>query len=157
MTDHSSNESSNDEGDYEERFAFDSDEKPLFGTIFAHGGKNYKPVNQGALNFANGSMESNNQPQPKLNFKPILDSPKKSKTKKKRLYVNKKKVPRWAEDLKEVAKLYGSEQQRNLRKDFNQIFGVCIVENMQTNPIFNRNDTYVRSSTVKWNHNYYDA
>ena len=32
----------------------------------------------------------------KLNFKSLLNSPKKSKSKKKRLFINKKKVPRWA-------------------------------------------------------------
>jgi len=38
-----------------------------------------------------------------LNFKPILDSPKKTATKhKRRLYINKKKVPRWAENFEKV-------------------------------------------------------
>jgi len=40
--------------------------------------------------------DSGQHPAPKLNFKPLLDSPKKSKTKKKRLFINRKKVPRWA-------------------------------------------------------------
>ena len=45
------------------------------------------------------STDSVQHPPPKLNFKPLLDSPKKSKSKKKRVFINKKKVPRWAEKL----------------------------------------------------------
>jgi hypothetical protein len=41
--------------------------------------------------------------------------------------VNKKKVPRWADDLNNVAKLYTSESQRNLRSQFSNIFGICTV------------------------------
>jgi hypothetical protein len=35
-------------------------------------------------------------PLPSHKFKAIMNSPKKSKSKKKRLYINKKKVPKWA-------------------------------------------------------------
>lgn len=53
--------------------------------------------------FGSTSSTSSNSIQPgqvkTLNFKPILDSPKKSQTKHKRLYINKKKVPKWATNL----------------------------------------------------------
>jgi hypothetical protein len=70
----------------------------LFGTIFSQGGNNLFGANnqQKKPNFSNFSTDSVNHPPAKLNFKPLLDSPKKSKTKKKRLFINKKKVPRWA-------------------------------------------------------------
>lgn len=77
-------------------------DEPMFGTIFAQGGKNYNNLANklGATpNFKNGSDHLIAHQPLKLNFKPLLDSPKKSKSKKKRLYINKKKVPRWAEDL----------------------------------------------------------
>jgi len=59
--------------------------------------------------FGKFSTDSIPHPPAKLNFKPLLDSPKKSKTKRKRLFINKKKVPRWAEDLDKVRQVYESE------------------------------------------------
>ncbi len=51
------------------------------------------------FNFINSSSGNSIQHEPlKLNFKPLLDSPKKQRTKK-RLYINRKKVPKWATDL----------------------------------------------------------
>lgn len=51
-------------------------------------------------NFFNKNTQSNmfssKLNPPKLNFKSLLNSPKKTKSKKKRLFINKKKVPRWA-------------------------------------------------------------
>lgn len=57
----------------------------------------------------NFSTDSFNHSSTKMNFQPLLHSPKKEKTKKKRLYINHKKVPKWAEDLEKIAKLFGSE------------------------------------------------
>ena len=91
----------------------------MFGTVFSQGGKEF----YGGINsrptptFINGSTDSITHPPQKLNLKPLLDSPKKSKTnkKKQRLYINKKKVPKWAEDFNELAKVYGSDHQKKLR------------------------------------------
>lgn len=97
MTDYSSNQSSNDDGDYEERFTYQDKNGTILDLIFHPGqpGKNF--FLQGNINQKNSIFsDSVHHPQPKLNFKPLLDSPKKSKTKKKRLFINKKKVPRWA-------------------------------------------------------------
>lgn len=46
-------------------------------------------------NMLKGGLSSNLN-LPKLNLKSLLNSPKKTKSKKKRLFINKKKVPRWA-------------------------------------------------------------
>ena len=97
MTDHTSNSSSNEDGDYEERFYFESSNNSLSNPIFYPGmsGKNF--FLQGDINpISSIFTDSIQHPPQKLNFKPLLDSPKKSKSKKKRLYMNKKKVPRWA-------------------------------------------------------------
>lgn len=98
MTDYSSNESSNDGGDYEERFTYDDNNtSSILNTIFYPGpmnGKNFFLPNNGPKSSI--FSDSVHHPPPKFNFKPLLDSPKKSKTKKKRLFINKKKVPRWA-------------------------------------------------------------
>lgn len=54
-----------------------------------------------------------------------------------------------------MARVYASKEQRKLQTEFKNILGVCIVENLQTNSIFKRNDVYTRSSTVKWDKDKY--
>lgn len=77
----------------------------------------------------------------------MLKSPKKTpqnKKKQKRLYIGKKKVPKWAEntnnlDLNEV------DEGTNL-------FGLCKVEHLDTNIIFKvfGKDIIERTSSAKW-------
>ena len=57
----------------------------------------YMNNNNNKFTFGNtfGSKNPSIQP-PNFKFKSLMNSPKKSKSKKKRLYINKKKVPRWA-------------------------------------------------------------
>ena len=72
----------------------------------------------------------------------MLKSPKKMQ-KKKRLYIGKKKVPRWAEDI----------QQNDENVDAKVIFGECKVENLDTNIIFKvfGDEEIERTSSAKWN------
>ena len=82
MTDYSSNESSN-ENDYEEFIKHE--EEPILS-------QNFKTISNISI-ASQSSIGSSYQPS-KLMF-----SPKKDKSKVKRMYMNKKRIPRWAADL----------------------------------------------------------
>lgn len=88
-----------------------------------------------------------------LNFKPIMNSPKKTGTKnKRRLYINKKKIPRWAEDLKKVRE-QALVQMKN--PNFNrELFGESTMEMVETDTIFAMKGTGSLErkdhSTAKW-------
>jgi hypothetical protein len=58
-----------------------------------------------------------------------MNSAKKSnsKQKRKRLYVNKKKIPRWAEDLKQVELDFGTPEQVHMRNQREGVFGFCLI------------------------------
>jgi hypothetical protein len=77
-------------------------------------------------------------------------SPKKSVTKKKRLYVNMKRIPRWAADPVELMNV-SNEQRKDPKFDPESIYGVCVIERLDTNIVFNSNDFYIRGSSAKWN------
>lgn len=81
MTDYSSNSSSN-ENFYEEDYRTESSMQA----------QRSQPHSQ-----HNASSQENYRPMR------ILNSPKKSKSKVKRLYIRNKKIPRWAEDLDKVS------------------------------------------------------
>lgn len=81
-------------------------------------------------------------------------SPKKSKSKAKRLYIHRKRVPRWAEDLNKVNDMV-HQQKRNPKYDTTEIYGICLVEKLDTNVIFNGNEIYHRGSSARWNRHPY--
>lgn len=86
----------------------------------------------------------------KLNFEPsfLINSPKKDKQVSKRLYIHQKRIPRWAEDLVEVSKEV--ERQAKTGKDPLSIYGVCVVEQLNTNVIFRLKEDFQRHSSAKW-------
>jgi len=42
-------------------------------------------------------------------------------------------------------------QQKDPRLDPQKIYGVCVIERLETNVMFNRKDIYARGSSARWN------
>jgi hypothetical protein len=46
-------------------------------------------------------------------------------------------------------------QKKDPKFDAAEIYGICLVEKLDTNVIFNDNDFYQRGSSARWNHHPY--
>lgn len=102
MTDYSSNSSSNEnvyEEDYRTESSMQSMQIQRSQSQNASSQENYRPMR-------------------------ILNSPKKSKSKVKRLYIRNKKIPRWAENLSNVPERFQNEDASSQQGDAR--FGYCI-------------------------------
>lgn len=81
-------------------------------------------------------------------------SPKKSKSKAKRKFIRDNKIPGWAADLQQV-----SRQVLRQRADVGcqpvEIYGICLVQKLDTNVIFKGSEFYNRGSSAKWHRNPY--
>jgi hypothetical protein len=84
----------------------------------------------------------------------LMYSPKKSKSKAKRLYINKKRIPRWAADLERINHIVRI-QKNDPKFDPEHIYGICVIERLDTNVMFNRREIYNRGSSARWNRHPY--
>ena len=85
----------------------------------------------------------------------LMNSPKKSKSTKKRLFIRDKKVPRWAIDLERIYSVV-DDQTQDFKFNPLNIYGLCVAEKLDTNVIFNKEQVYFRGSSAKWNRNPFD-
>ena len=147
MSNYSSNESSNN-GDYEENYRFEEELSPLFPGLGEKSKTFTENTTQLFSKFPPASQNGHGKSKC-LVFKSlmtdILKSPKKNPpNKKKRLYIGKKKVPRWAAD-KSSLRLGEVNEGKDL-------FGECKVEHLDTNLIFKVFEKQIieRTSSAKW-------
>lgn len=79
-----------------------------------------------------------------------MHSPKKDKSKVKRMVMRGKAVPQWAQDKKKVDQVV-KQQMADPKFDAADIYGICLVENLDTNVIFGDSQVYHRGSSARWN------
>ena len=95
--------------------------------------KNTKPYKYETVT----NFSFNTQPNSSNNFQAskLMFSPKKDKANIRRLYINKKRVPKWAQNTDLVAEQL-RRQMKDPKFDADKIYGICIIERLDTNVVF---------------------